>query len=111
MRHALQTICAISGKPEYVLIPISVYKVLQTKIESTLDSIDDSDDYVDFNLEDYVSNRVALVRINAGLKQTELAKLLGVSQAYVSKIEKENYRISEALYQKIVKAIKRKKHK
>lgn len=46
--------------------------------------------YVPFILEDYVKNPLALARINAGVSQKELAKLLKVSQAYISKIESSN---------------------
>ncbi len=46
--------------------------------------------YVPFILEDYVNNPLALARINAGVSQKELAKLLKVSQAYISKLESSN---------------------
>jgi transcriptional regulator with XRE-family HTH domain len=46
--------------------------------------------YVPFILEDYGNNPLALARINAGVSQKELAKLLKVSQAYISKLESSN---------------------
>lgn len=44
-------------------------------------------DYVPFALEDYVENPVALVRIKAKVTQEQLAQRIGVTQAYISKIE------------------------
>jgi DNA-binding XRE family transcriptional regulator len=47
------------------------------------------EDYVEFKLEKFIENPVALARIKAGLTQEELAERLGVSQAYISKIENQ----------------------
>lgn len=44
--------------------------------------------YESFILEDYVDNPVALTRIKAGITQEQLAQRLGVSQAYVSQLER-----------------------
>lgn len=44
--------------------------------------------YESFVLEDYVDNPVALVRIKAAITQEQLAQRLGVSQAYVSQLER-----------------------
>lgn len=84
----IQTIKTIDGQ-EFVLLPLSCYKGLKTQIDEFIAhrEEDDDDEYVPFVLEDYLSNPVALARINAGVTQKELAKLLNVSQAYVSKIE------------------------
>jgi ribosome-binding protein aMBF1 (putative translation factor) len=46
-------------------------------------------DYVQFVLEDYVDNPVALARIKARLKQEDLDERMDVSQAYISKIENQ----------------------
>ncbi len=48
------------------------------------------EEYVSFELEDFVQNPVALERIRAGLTQEELAERLKVSQAYISKIENQS---------------------
>ena len=48
------------------------------------------EDYVEFKLEKFVENPVALSRIKAGLTQEELAERLGVSQAYIRKIENQS---------------------
>lgn len=83
----IQTIKTIDGQ-EFVLLPLSCYKGLKAQIDEYIaHAEEDDDEYVPFVLEDYVSNPVALARINAGVTQKELAKLLKVSQAYVSKLE------------------------
>lgn len=80
----IQIINSISGDAEYVLLPMHAYKALKPQIDKLL-----SDDYEGFVLEDYVSNPVALARIEANITQEELADLMNVSQAYVSKIESQ----------------------
>lgn len=52
--------------------------------------INDNDEqaYVPFVLEDYVDNPVAIARIKAGITQGQLAQRLGVSQAYISQVER-----------------------
>ena len=87
----LQKIKSPDGKDEYVLLPIAVYRALREQIEHKLASRkvaqSKDDDYVPFVLADYVDNPVALARIEANITQAELARRMGVSQAYVSKIE------------------------
>ena len=89
----LQVIKSVEGKPEYVLIPVAVYKALREEIEDEIAGLeaaaDKRKDYVPFVLEDYVSNPVALARVQANLSQDDLAQRMGVSQAYVSKIERQ----------------------
>ncbi|MGD9591227.1 MAG: helix-turn-helix domain-containing protein [Candidatus Berkiella sp.] len=96
----LQIIKSIEGKEEYVLLPIAAYKALKKEIDHVLES-----DYQPFILEDYVSSPVALARIKANLSQLELAKLMGVSQAYISKLESKE-KISPKTLSKVMKAIK-----
>jgi len=89
----LQIIKSVSGKPEFVLIPVAVYNALREQIEDELAGLkapaDKAGDYVPFELADYVDNPVALARIKANMTQKELAKRLGVTQAYVSKVERQ----------------------
>ncbi|MBP6104183.1 MAG: helix-turn-helix transcriptional regulator [Gammaproteobacteria bacterium] len=47
------------------------------------------EDYVEFKLEKFFEYPVALERIKAGLTQEELSERLGVSQAYIRKIENQ----------------------
>ena len=90
----LQKIKSIHGKDEYVLIPMAVYRTLKEQIEKELAACEANQDaeqaYEPFVLEDYVDNPVALARIKAGITQEELAQRLGVSQAYVSQIERRS---------------------
>lgn len=98
----LQTIKSTSGKDEYVLLPINAYRLLKKQIDKVI-----SGEYEKFNLNDYVSNPVALVRIKAHLTQEELANCLNVSQAYISKIENQEY-VSPKIIEKIRTTLKNK---
>ena len=88
----LQKIKSINGKDEYVLLPMTVYRVLKDQIEHELAAYETDQDteqkYVPFVLEDYVDNPVAIARIKAGITQGQLAQRLGVSQAYISQVER-----------------------
>jgi len=57
--------------------------------------------YIDFDPSDYIKNRIALARMKAKITQTSLAKSLNVSQAYISKIENDEYKITEKLFAKV----------
>lgn len=87
----LQIIRGMNGKEEYVLLPVEVYKILQEQIEEELIGLGieagQAEDYESFNPADYVQNPVALARMKVGIKQVELARRMGVSQAYISKLE------------------------
>lgn len=86
----LQKIKSIQGKDEYVLLPIAVYRALKDQIEKELAASEANQDeaYEPFVLEDYIDNPVALARVKAGITQEQLAQRLGVSQAYVSQLER-----------------------
>lgn len=86
----LQVIKSIEGKDEYVLLPIKIYNALQNQITERMKKIKNSSEYVTFDPADYVDNPIALARIRAGLTQAELAKRMKVTQAYISKIEKQD---------------------
>jgi DNA-binding XRE family transcriptional regulator len=81
----LQVIKSTDGQPEYVLLPFHVYQLLKPSIKTALHETEG--EYIPFNIKDYVDNPVALARIKAGLTQADLARLMNVSQAYISKIE------------------------
>ena len=98
----LQTIKALDGKDEYVLLPMSIYRRLRDEIDELLDD-SSSDEYVPFELEDYVQNPAALARIKANLTQRELAERMDVTQAYISKIEKSDS-VTPKTLKKIVSA-------
>lgn len=108
----LQTIKSADGKDEYVLLPVAVYRALKNKIEDELAHRSpkgkSDDDYVPFVLEDYVQNPVALARIKAHLTQQELAERLGVSQAYISKVERQG-KVTPSLLERVTKAMRGRK--
>ena len=89
---------------EYVLLPLRVYRALRKSIEKKLAEKDDAD-YVPFELEDYVDNPVALARIKANMTQEELAQRINVSQAYISKVERQN-KVTAKLLERVKKALK-----
>ena len=97
----LQKIRSLDGKAEYVLLPISVYRTLRAEINGQLavrkTTRSKAGDYVPFELEDYVDNPITLARIQARLTQAELAKRMGVTQAYISKIEAQGRVSSKVL--------------
>lgn len=97
----LQIIKSIDGKAEYVLLPFKVYRVLRSKIDEALKSKYNDNDYARFELTDYVDNPVALARINASITQEALAKRMGVTQAYISKLESQ-----KSISAKVLKKVK-----
>ncbi|MES9903697.1 MAG: helix-turn-helix transcriptional regulator [Sedimenticola sp.] len=89
---------------EYVLLPIRVYRALRKTIENKLAEKDDID-YATFELKDYVDNPVALLRIKANITQEELAQRLNVTQAYISKVERQE-KVTAKLLERVKKALK-----
>lgn len=68
-------------------MPVKIYYELRTQIEAKLGEVES--EYVPFVLENYVSNPVALARIKANRTQEELVEQMNVTQAYISKIERQ----------------------
>ena len=60
-----------------------------------------------FNPADYVDNPIVLARLEAEITQEELAKLMGVTQAYVSKIENQD-KVTAKILKKIQLALAKK---
>ncbi|OGV48972.1 MAG: transcriptional regulator [Legionellales bacterium RIFCSPHIGHO2_12_FULL_42_9] len=100
----LQTIKSMNGQVEYVLLPIATFNALRYEITEQLKHSKGNEDYESFNPADYVDNPIVLARITAGITQEELAKLMGVTQAYVSKIENQG-KVSVKLLNKVYEAL------
>jgi DNA-binding XRE family transcriptional regulator len=96
----LQVIKSVEGRDEYVLLPISIYNALHDEINMRLKNVKRKSDYVPFDPADYVDNPIALARIKAGITQEELASKMGVSQAYISKIEAQS-KVTAKMLQKV----------
>jgi len=94
----------MDGKVEYVLLPIAAYQALRHQIAEQLKQTKEDQEYEVFDPADYIDNPVALARIQAGITQEELAKLMDVTQAYVSKIENQE-KVTAKIMQKVTKAI------
>lgn len=89
---SLQKIKSLNGKDEYVLLPVAVYQALKKEIDTKVaDSAPQAEnEFIPFVLDDYVDNPVALARMKADLTQQQLADRLGVTQAYISKVERQD---------------------
>jgi len=103
----LQTIKSIHGQVEYVLLPIKTFNILRHEIMDQLEKTEPHDDYELFNLADYVDNPVARLRIESGVTQEALARLMSVTQAYISKIENQE-KVSAKVMKKVIEAIQAK---
>jgi len=103
----LQIIKSVDGKDEYVLLPVEVYQSLHQEIKKELMVLEKLDDYVQFKPEDYIDNPITLARIKAHLTQEELAKRMAVSQAYISKIERQE-KVTAKVLDKVKAALKKK---
>jgi DNA-binding XRE family transcriptional regulator len=103
----LQIIKSQDGRPEYVLLPLIVYNNLRSQIDRAVSRLNE-DDYVSFNVADYIDNPIAVARIKAHISQQRLAKLMGVTQAYISKIENQK-NVSAKIIEKVGFALS--KHK
>jgi len=101
-----------NGKLDYLVIPYEEFKelanedlidaayiqeVLQDRIEGEV---------IEFDFAEYVKNPVLLVRLRAGLLQSELAEKMGVSQAYISKLERSK-KVSPKALRKIMSCLNR----
>jgi len=104
----LQIIKSVDGKAEYVLLPVNIYNALRDEIEEALKKKYNNEDYVSFELTDYVDNPVALARINAGITQEALAERMNVTQAYISKLEAQS-KVTPKVLKKVKAAINNKK--
>lgn len=77
---------------------------MRHQINQQLKQANQEQEYEVFNPSDYIDNPVALARIQANLTQEELARLMNVTQAYVSKIENQE-KVTAKIMQKVLKAI------
>ncbi len=101
---SIQTIKTADGK-DYVLLPADVYQALKHQIDDKMaETARDEDLYVPFLIEDYVDNPIARARIKAGMTQKELASRLGVTQAYISKVEAQ-VKVTPKLLGRVKKAL------
>ncbi|MEI8054661.1 MAG: helix-turn-helix transcriptional regulator [bacterium] len=107
MNTTLQTIKNISGNTEYVLLPIAIYENLKENIDRVVSQCISKKDYVDFEPSDFIKNKIALARMKAKITQVSLAKHLNVSQAYISKIENDEYKVTKKLFEKVTNVIEK----
>jgi len=91
------------GKPAFVVLPYDDYMALTGDKGKRMPG---DDEFVPFMLNDYIKNPVRVMRIEAGLNQAKLAKRLGVTQGYISRIENRNYKASDTLLKRVRDALK-----
>lgn len=101
----VQTIRSVDGR-DYVLVPVAVYQALKSQIDDKVakTAAVENAEYVPFVVEDYVSHPVSLARLHAGVTQAELARRLGVTQAYISKVEAQD-RVTAKLLARVKAAL------
>lgn len=90
------------GKPAFVVLAYKDYVRLTGEHPEPRER---DAEFVPFVLSEYIKNPIRLKRVEAGLSQEQFAKLLGVTQGYVSKIESRNYAVSDALLNRVTGAI------
>lgn len=83
------------NKPAFAVIPYADY------MELIGISKDDDDEFVPFILNDYIQNPIRVARIQANLSQQELAERLNVTQGYISRVERRNFKVNDKLMHKI----------
>ncbi len=89
---------------EYLLLPVSAYHALRAVIQKQLEQQLSEEAYEPFKPEDYIDNPVVLERINAGLIQEALAERMHVSQAYISKLERQD-KVTQKVLKKVMDAL------
>ncbi|GAB6040802.1 helix-turn-helix domain-containing protein [Endothiovibrio diazotrophicus] len=87
------------GQPAFAVIPYEEYLRLTGKP-------DDENELIPFQVGSYVENPVKAMRIEAGIRQEELADRLGVSQGYISKIERRSHKVTGRLMARVEEALK-----
>ena len=92
------------GKPAFVVIPYDDYVALSA---ARARRVRGKDEFVPFVLSEYIQNPIRVMRVEAGLNQSQLAKRLGVSQGYVSRIEGRNFKVSDQLLSRAKTALHR----
>ena len=92
------------GKPAFVVIPYDDYVALSGARARRARG---KDEFVPFVLSEYIQNPIRVMRVEAGLNQSQLAKRLGVSQGYVSRIEGRNFKVSDRLLSRAKAALHR----
>jgi DNA-binding XRE family transcriptional regulator len=95
-----------NDKPAFVVLQYKDYLALTGR-----QTLSNKPEFVPFVLSEYIKNPVRLKRIEAGLNQKELAKLLGVTQGYISRIESRNFQVPAALLAKVTATISNKRKK
>lgn len=96
-----------NGEPAFAVIPYDEYVALTANLRKRPKTKDD--EYVPFVLSDYIKSPIRVARVEAGLTQKDLAKLLNVTQGYISKIEGRDFKVTSALINRVTKAIRGRK--
>lgn len=91
------------GKPSFVVLPYAEYVALAGNKPGHSQN---DNEFIPFVLSDYIKNPIRVMRIEAGMNQAQLARRLGVTQGYISRIEGRNYPVSEKLLKRASDSLK-----
>ncbi len=93
------------GRPVFVVLPYEDYLTLtRGKVVRVED-----DEFIPFRMGDYIKNPIRVLRVEAAMRQDELARLLGVSQGYVSRIEGRGFMVGDALLKRVRQAVRKRR--
>ncbi|MGH8501343.1 MAG: helix-turn-helix domain-containing protein [Gammaproteobacteria bacterium] len=90
-----------NGKPAFAVLRYEDYAALAGR--------GNDDELIPFAVGDFIRNPIRVLRIEAGLRQEQLAERLGVSQGYVSRIEGRNFKVTDAMLKRVKQAVKGRK--
>jgi DNA-binding XRE family transcriptional regulator len=94
-----------NGKPAFIVLRYQDYQFL------TADSEFDNNEFVPFIMSDYIKNPLRIMRIEAGFTQKQLAKLMKLTQGYISRMEARGTHVPESLLNKAKVIISRHSNK
>jgi DNA-binding XRE family transcriptional regulator len=94
------------GKPMFVVIKYDEFLALTGRRASKQVSKQAADEeFMPFVLSNYIQNPLKVKRIESGLTQKDLAKAMGVSQGYISRIEAPGYSVTKQVEGRVSEAI------
>ncbi len=91
------------GKPSFVVLPYTDYVALTGDKSGHTQN---DNEFIPFVLSDYIKNPIRVMRIEAGLNQAQLARRLGVTQGYISRVEARNHSVSDKLLKRVNDVLK-----
>jgi len=88
-----------NGKPAFAVLRFEDYAALAGRTNGA------DDELIPFAVGDFMRNPLRALRVEAGLRQEQLAEYLGVSQGYVSRIEGRNFKVTDTMLERVKQAV------